>query len=279
VVRAAALLVGVLVVLAGCGSFAGVETAREPFDVETTPPTATSSTNTTQAPVIAFDPLHDTAPDPFVLVNAHYDTLANEPYTVTYRRSLTYANETLIERRNWTTTYHVNRSRYLQDRQSAYRNRSVTRELYANGTHVYSRSRIGDANATVRLIRGPNGVPTAPADALVRAAPSTIRSALVVMNVTGVRSLDATPSGFDEPLFVVTMNRTSVTDPYGDETLNASLTLYVTEGGRIVEFIHTYTFVRNGATIQGFEHVLFHPVENDSIDRPDWATTNATGTV
>lgn len=273
-VRAASLLVVALVVLAGCSTFADVDTAREPFDVADQSTTAT--TNTTQTPVIAFDPLYDTAPDPYVLVNAHYDELANDPYHVEYRSTLSYANGTTIERLNWTTTYATNRSTYLQVRQSDYQNRSVTRQLYANGTHVYSLERFDGANASVRLLRRPDGERMRPIDALVRSAPATIRSALVVMNVTGVRSLDVTPAGVDEPVFVVTMNETGLSDPYGDETTNASLTLYVTESGRIVEFLHTYTFVRDGVTIHGSEHVQFYPVERDPIDRPEWASTNAT---
>jgi hypothetical protein len=276
------LAVLVLVVLAGCSGFGGVTTTREPFGVAD-PPTATSADDDGRVdppPAIGFDPLHDTAPDPFNLTEAHQRTLSGRPYTVTYTYTETYVNGTPRVTDRWTTTFGPSRSTYLQNRTSSLRDDVLKRQVYANGTHVWGRTidpRTG--NESVRLLRAADGTSLDPVAATVRGAPTAIRTGLVAMQVTDVTKLDTVPSGVEEPLFRVIGTETRTPNPFGDRTLNASFTLIVTEDGRIIEYVLERTYVANGVTLHAITRVQYSHVDTATVDRPTWVPANASTTI
>jgi len=279
-----ALAVVALLVLAGCSTFGGVATTREPFDVGN-PPTdgpPTEDGSGDRPPVIAFDPLQDTAPEPFALAEAHEDALLGRSYTVDYTHRETYANGSRRIARNWTTTFGQNRSRFRQYRDATFGNDTVRRQLYANGTHVWATERSnGRRIEAPQLLQTPNGDPLPPSDALLRAAPAALRSGLLAMSVTDVTKLDTTPSGVDAPLFKVEGNETTTPNPFGNETRNASFTLFVTEAGRVVEFTYAYTYERNGEVVHARTRVQYRNVGTATVERPEWvpgATTRAPNT-
>jgi len=281
VTRTSAVLIAlVLVVLAGCSSFGGVPTTRQPFDVEDT--TATPSTTTEREdlpPVIAFDPVANTAPNAFDLVDAHYRHLDGRSYTVQYDRVQRYANGTTFSSDEWTTTFGPDRSRYVQDRRSTLGNWTIHRQLYSNGSAVWSWTRFNDTNdPIIRLLQSPRGEPVPPANVAVRATPSTLRSGLASTNVTGVRALDTVPSDVNEPVFLVTANETTTSNPFGDRTLSVSMLLIVTEEGRIVEYALETTFVEDGERFHAQTRVQFRGVGRVTVDRPAWVDENATTT-
>lgn len=265
------LAVLAVVVLAGCSSFGEVATTREPFDVDEPTRTTTTASSADRPPVIAFDPVADTAPDGFALVEAHYRRLAGQPYTVDYESVERDANGTVLSSDRWTTTFGPNRSTFVQDRRSTLGNRSVHRQLYANGSAVWEWQRFdGNGEPAVRLIRSPEGEPVPPVDVSVRAAPGIIQGGLVATNVTDVQALDTVPSTVTEPVFRVVANETASSNPFGDETLNVSLTLIVTEEGRIIEYTLERTYVEDGRRIDSTTRIQFQGVGRVSVDRPEW---------
>jgi hypothetical protein len=268
----AVLVVLALVVLAGCSSFGGVSTTRQPFDVaDAETSSATTSEPVERPPVIAFDPVADTAPDAFDLVDAHYGALEGRSYTVTYEREQRYANGTLFSSDEWTTTFAPDRSRYVQNRRSTLGNWTVHRQLYANGSAVWSWSRFNDTTEpTIRLVQSPRGDPVPPANVAVRAVPSALQSGLAATNVTDVRALDTIPSGVNEPVFLVTANETATANPFGDRTLSVSMLLIVTEEGRIVEYALETTFVEDGKRFSAATRVQFLGVGRVGVDEPAW---------
>lgn len=276
----AVLVVLALVVLAGCSTFGGVSTTRQPFDVaDTTTPSATTTDPESRPPVVAFDPVADTAPNAFDLVDAHYGKLDGRSYTVQYDREQRYANGTLFSSDEWTTTFGRDRSRYVQERRSTLGNWSVHRQLYANGSAVWSWSRFNDTSEpTIRLLQSPRGEPVPPANVAVRAVPSALQSGLAATNVTDVRALDTIPSGVNEPVFQVTANETATPNPFGDRTLSVSVLLIVTEEGRIVEYALETTFVEDGQRFHAQTRVQFRGLARVSVDEPDWVPRNETGT-
>lgn len=273
----AVLVVLALVVLAGCSSFGGVSTTRQPFDVADT---ETSSATTTEPvdrpPVIAFDPVADTAPNAFDLVDAHYGKLQGRSYTVQYEREQRYANGTPLSSDEWTTTFGTDRSRYVQDRRSTLGDWSVHRQLYANGSAVWSWSQFNDTSEpTIRLVQSPRGEPVPPANVAVRAVPSALQSGLAATTVTDVRALDTIPSGVNDPVYQVTANETATSNPFGDRTLSVSMLLIVTEEGRIVEYALETTFVEDGQRFHAQTRVQFRGVGRVSVDRPAWVPENS----
>ena len=276
----AVVVVLVLVVLAGCSSFGGVSTTRQPFGVEdTTTPSATATEPEDRPPVIAFDPAANTAPNAVDLVEAHYGQLDGRSYTVQYDRVQRFENGTVFSSDAFATTFGVDRSRYVQDRRSTLGNWTIDRQLYANGSTVWSRTRINESsNATVRPLQSPSGDPVPPSNVAVRAAPTTLRSGLAATNVTSVRALDTVPSGVDEPVFEVTANETATSNPFGDRTLSVSLLLIVTQEGRIIEYELEATFVEDGQRFHTQTRVQFHGVGRVTVDRPDWVPRNGSGT-
>ena len=268
-----------LVVLAGCSSFGGVSTTRQPFDVEdTTTPSPTPPEPEEGPPAVSFDPAANTAPNAFDLVDAHYGQLDGRSYTVQYDRVQRFANGTVFSSDAFATTFGVDRSRYVQDRRSTLGNWTIDRQLYANGSTVWSRTRINDSgDASVRRLQAPSGDPVPPANVAVRVARATLQSGLAATNVTSVRALDTVPSGVDEPVFAVTANETATPNPFGDRTLSVSMLLIVTEEGRIVEYELETTFVEDGRRFHTQTRVQFHGVGRVTVDRPDWVPGNASG--
>jgi len=275
----AVVVVLALVVLAGCSSFGGVSTTRQPFGVEdTTTPSATPTEPEDRPPVVAFDPTANTAPNAVDLVEAHYGQLDGRSYTVQYDRVQRFENGTVLSSDAFATAFGVDRSRYVQDRRSTLGNWTIDRQLYANGSTVWSRTRINESsNATVRRLQSPSGDPVPPANVAVRAAPTTLRSGLASTNVTSVRALDTVPSGVDEPVFEVTANETATPNPFGDRTLSVSLLLIVTQEGRIIEYELEATFVEDGERFHTQTRVQFSGVGRVTVDRPDWVPRNGTG--
>ncbi|WP_323676988.1 hypothetical protein [Halorubellus sp. PRR65] len=268
------LAVLAVVVLAGCSSFGGVATTREPFDVDE-PTRTTTETPADRPPVIAFDPMADTAPGAFDLVEAHYRQLAGFSYTAAYEHVERDANGTVYTSDRWTTTFGPNRSTYVQDRRSTLGNRSVHRQLYSNGSAVWQWQRLDDSDdPTVRLVRSPEGAPVPPTEVSVRAAPGILQAGLAATNVTEVTALDTVPSSVDEPVFRVVANETATPNPFGDRTLDVSLTLFVTEEGRIVEYTLERTFVEDGRQRRAVTRVQFRGVGRVTVDRPDWVPAN-----
>jgi hypothetical protein len=269
-----------LVVLAGCSSFGGVSTTRQPFDVQdTTTKPPTDETTVDSPPVIAFDPVTDTAPGAFDLMEAHYGKLSGQSYMVQYDRVERFANGTVRSSDRSTTTYGPDRSRYVQERRASVRNWAVNRQLYANGSAVWSRTRYNESGEpNVRLLQSPRGEPVPPANVAVRAVPSALESGLVATNVTDVRALDTVPSGVDDQVFQVTANETAAPNSFGDRTLSVSLLLIVTEEGRIIEYTLETTFVRDGERVHSLTRVQFRGVGRVSVDRPDWIPANGTPT-
>jgi len=280
VTRTSAVVVLALVVLAGCSSFGGVSTTRQPFGVEdTTTPSATTTESEERPPVIAFDPVANTAPNAFDLVDAHYWQLDGRSYTVQYDRVQRFGNGTVFSSDAFATTFGVDRSRYVQERRSTLGNWTIDRQLYANGSTVWSRTRINESgNATVRRLQAPSGDPVPPANVAVRAAPTALRSGLAATNVTNVRALETVPSGVDDPVFAVTANETAAPDPFGDRTLSVSMLLIVTQEGRIIEYELETTFVEDGQRFHTQTRVQFHEVGRATVDRPDWLPRNGSGT-
>ncbi|WP_227130855.1 hypothetical protein [Halorubellus salinus] len=265
------LAVLAVVVLAGCSSFGDVATTRDPFDVDEPTGTTTTKSSADRPPVIAFDPVGNTAPGAFDLVEAHYRTLEGLSYTVQYDHVQRYANGTVLTSDRWTTTFGPNRTTYVQDRRSTLRNRTAHRELYANGSAVWQRQALDDRDdPTVRLLRSPTGDPVPPTEVSVRAAPGLIEAGLVATNVTDVTALDTVPSGVNEPVFRVVANETATPNAFGDRTVDVSLTLIVTEEGRIIEYSLERTFVEDGRELQSTTRVQFHGVGRATVDRPDW---------
>jgi hypothetical protein len=273
----AVLVVLALVLLAGCSSFGGVSTTRQPFDVEdTTTPSTTTTDPDKQPPAVAFDPVADTAPNGFDLVDAHYGKLAGRSYTVQYDREQRFANGTLFSGEEWTTTFGPNRSRYAQDRRSTLRNMTTHRQLFANGSAVWEWSRSNDAGEpSIGLVRSPRGDLVPPRNVAVRAVPRTLRTGFAATNVTDVRALDTVPSGVNEPVFQVVGNETATANPFGDRTLSVSMLLIVTEEGRIVEYALETTFVDDGERFHAQTRVQFRGVGRVSVDRPNWVPGNA----
>ena len=277
-----ALAVVLLLVLAGCSSFGGVDgTTRQPFDVEptTTVDTATSlPSNATIAdtpPVIVFNPVNDTIPAPFDLVEAHERRLSGRPYVLQYDQTRTYANGTTLLSEEATTVYGPNHSNYVQDLRSRFGNDSMHRQLYANGTHVWSLTEHDEStNASPELLQRVNGNPVPPSNVLVSRSSETVLTGLLTMSVTDVQALDVVPSDVDVPVYRVVLNDTRTPNPYGDETLDATLTLIVTEDGRIVEYSHEYTYVRDGTTVHVQTRVQYLSVDTATVNRPDWVPTN-----
>jgi len=271
----AALAVAALLCLAGCSGVGGVGTTREPLDVDgvdtaTTPPKD-------PPPVIAFDPVADTAPEPFAIVEAHEDVLAGRSYTVDLDRRLTYANGTTRFASDRTTTFDANRSRFVQRRTATFGNDSMERRLYANGTHAWAWTSQGGENASVSLLTSRAGEPVPPSTTTVEDPRDVVLAGLVAHAVTDVSALASVPTGVDEPVFRVVLNRTANDDPYGDETLNSSVTLIVTEDGRIIEYHHEYAYVVDGVTVHGETRVQYQAIDAATVDRPDWVPENASG--
>lgn len=273
------LAVLAVVVLAGCSSFGDVATTREPFDVDESTRTTTTESSADRPSVIAFDPVANSAPGAFDLLDAHYRTLTGLSYTVKVDHVERYANGSVFTSDEWTTTFGPNRSTYVQDRRSTLRNRSAHRQLYANGSAVWQRLALdGRDEPTVRLLRSPAGDPVPPTEASVRAAPGLIQAGLLATNVTEVTALDTVPSGVSEPVFRVVANETATPNAFGDRTVDVSLTLIVTEEGRIIEYSLERTFVEGGRELQSVTRVQFRGVGRVTVDRPDWvpsATGNA----
>ncbi|MFC6953642.1 hypothetical protein [Halorubellus litoreus] len=265
------LAVLAVVVIAGCSSFGGVSTTREPFDVDEPTGTTTTESSADRPPVIAFDPVADTAPDAFDLVDAHYRKLAGRSYTVQIDRVERYANGTVYTSDQSTTTFGANRSTYVQERRSTLRNRSAHRQLYANGSAVWQQIALdGNDDPTVRLLRSPEGEPVPPTEVSVRAAPGILQAGLVATNVTDVTALDTVPSGVTEPVFRVVANETATPNAFGDRTVDVSLTLIVTEEGRIIEYSLERTFVEDGRELHSVTRVQFGGVGRVTVDRPEW---------
>ncbi|NHN40345.1 hypothetical protein G9C85_01670 [Halorubellus sp. JP-L1] len=274
-----ALAVAALIVLSGCATFGGVSTTREAFDVTDT---STDEPTTPDGPVdgppvIAFDPLQDTAPEPFALAEAHEDSLLGRSYTVQYAHRETYVNGSRRLVQNWTTTFGRNRSTFVQDRYSALQNDSVRQQVYANGTHAWDREFENDRRAEEpRVLRSPTGDRLPPSQVVMRVAPFALRSGLLAMNVTDVTKLDTTPSGVDAPVFEVVGNETRMPNPYGNETTNASFTLFVTESGRVIEFAYEYTYEQDGNRIHASTRIEYRDVGTATVIRPEWVPGNAT---
>lgn len=276
----AALLVLALVVLAGCSSFGGVSTTRQPFDVEETTTTpSTEGTAVDPPPVIAFDPVADAAPGAFDLVEAHYSKLSGRSYTVQYDRVERYANGTVRSSERSTTAYGSERSRYVQERRASIGDWTLQRQLYANGSAVWSRTLYNESSdPSVRLLQSPRGEPVPPANVAVRAVPSALQSGLIATNVTEVQALETVPSGVTEPVFQVTANETATPNPFGDRTVSVSLLLIVTEEGRIIEYSLETTFVEDGERVHSLTRVQFRGVGRVTVDRPKWVPTNESTT-
>lgn len=270
----AALAVVALLLLAGCSGFGGLGTTREPLDVD--PVETTTAEPDDRPPVIAFDPVQDTAPSPFDIVEAHEDVLTGRSYAVDLHRTQTYANGTRIYVEDRTTTFGANRSRYVHRSVASLRNSSIERRLYANGTHAWSWTSRNGGPASVSLLETAQGEPAPPSTTIAQDPSAVVLSGLVAGEVTDVEALDTVPSGVDDPVFRVVLNRTKTEDPYGDETLNSTITLIVTEEGRIVEYYHRYAYVRNGATVHAEVRVQYLSVDVATVDRPDWVPTNGT---
>lgn len=277
----AALAVVALLVLAGCSGFGGVGTTREPLDVDEVETTTAEPKET--PPVISFDPIRDTAPPAFDLVEAHERVLTGRPYVVELDRRHTYANGTPLVVENRTTTFGANRSRYVYRTTLHRPNRSLDRQLYANGTHVWSWTRADDGTPSVSLLRTADQEPAPPSTTIVEDPTDLVASGLLANEVTEVDALETVPSGVDEPVFRVVLNHTAEDDPYGDETLNSTISLIVTEEGRIVEYHHRYAYVEDDATVHAAVRVQWRAVDVATVERPDWVpvndTTNATASL
>lgn len=272
------VVVAVLVGLAGCNAFGGVPTARETFGVgDEEGPSTTRDTGSVDGgePVIAFDPLRDTAPAAFDLVDAHYDALDGESYQVEYTHLVQRANRTVLSEAV-TTTYSANHSRYVHHRVSSVQNETVVRYRYSNGSHVWIRN--GNTSPVAPISRTAsvkaNGIAATPNPP--RPARAALERGLVAMQATDVRALDTVPSGVERQLFRVTMTESTLANPYGDRTLDATLTLFVTESGRIVEYHYAYSYVEDGQTFHVETRVEFRGFGTVTVDRPDWASSNAT---
>lgn len=274
-----ALGIVVLVVLAGCNSFGAGEPDREPFDVDqhqtSTDPAGDA------APVIAFDPVENTVPDAWALLDAHETTLEGTSYTVHLTHVERGPNDSIVAAQNWTTSYGSNQTTVRQTRSMQTPNRSLTLHLYSNGTHVWERRITNDPTEnTTRLLQDANGDPVPLDAAVLEPSRSILERGLQSMNVTAVESLDTVPSSVDEPVFEITAREVNLAGIPGSDK-RSLLTLYVTESGQLIEYYHRYSYVQDGERNHGETRIEFRYRGVGTIDPPGWvpATTNDSSTL
>lgn len=269
-----AVALALLVLLAGCNTFGAPGTQRDPFDVDE--PTTTAGDQQNSSPVIAFDPLQNTTPEPWALLEAHFNSLEGRAYAVNYTSVQRAENGTIVTADNWSTIYGSDHETGLQTWTARRSNRQTGRQLYTNGTHVWIRSIANDSNDSddgdegdPRLMLDANQEPVPPTEAFVQVGRPTLRNALQSMNVTNVEALDTVPSTVDEPVFRISATDVLFMGPSANMT-QSNVTMIVSESGHIVEYYHEFAYIKDGERITGTVRLEYRVFGVQKIDPPAW---------
>jgi hypothetical protein len=267
---AAGLAVVALVLLAGCGAVTDAPQTRSPFAVNDSEYTAREAVG--NGSVLAFDADRDHAPDPDALLDGHRAALAERSYTLEATESVT--------RRDGTTAFREATTVRVASDHSVYEVTTIAKasdgprgtvDRYANGTHVWERQAIG--NETTVGLRTSTGRPVPPS-AVNGTGSRIIMEGLSRTNVTSVVRVTDAPERVDEPVY-----RIRATEPSTPSATveNVSLTLTVTEPGRVLEY--EYVRVRRndtGATVTVRTAIEYESVGGTTVRRPNWVPENAT---
>ncbi|WP_323675758.1 hypothetical protein [Halorubellus sp. PRR65] len=282
----------VIVVLAGCGGTTpGATTpATDATTAETTSPAAASTTSTTTTrsstqttgtgtgddgdvdgpPGVS----NGTVTDAFALTDAHVDAVANGSHAIVEAHSLASANGTAFLNASTTVAVASNPDVYLVESTRAGAGvDDRERSLYANGSIV---ARHPAENASYAVVHTPRGEPATPAS-MYPGVPRNVDALSLLL----ASSEDATATRVGAATYHVTAAGASAdaVDAEGvalDSASNATLDLYVTDEGRVLNYTVSFDATRNGTALAGEIRVRYDAVGETEVEAPAWFREDAT---
>lgn len=273
---ATALVVGLLL-LAGC---AGVQFQWGSGSSPTTPTASPESTQDTSQ----YPPGITSAgvSEPATLSTAHATTLQGQSYSVTKTYQIEYSNGTLYTSETVSTQVAASEARYLYNStvrgtvERIYGSSSGTLVRYANGSVVVQKTEIG-AEASYRVITGPNGEPVPPAELSPEPADDRINvlfGALSNVSVTrqsgSVYRIEATSLGRNS-LVVDEILISNVTDFHFTATVSAD--------GLVRAYTVSYDGTVDGHAVSVREQREYDTIGSTTVEQPPWyenAVSNST---
>ncbi|WP_435358121.1 DUF7537 family lipoprotein [Haloarchaeobius sp. DFWS5] len=289
------ILLVTVVVLAGCGGFAGEQTTRAPYSVETTDTETTTGTAVSDAgrePRFDPDPKNDSIGDTEHFLDSQSTVLNGTSYRFVYSYEVVAANGTTLFRTARRGAFAEDESvlHVVRETSGPVAPMQATRELYANGTALFERF-ITDGNATAQVVRGPDGDPvnltaTSVDDVRTvgRAQGTNVQflyTSFEMVDVTSVEELGRVRPGLAEPLYRIegeTDRATTSFQTYPElsgQPTNVTLTAIVDANGFVYDFRFGYESELEGEPVRVELTLSYQDVGKTTVERPPWVS-NAT---
>ncbi|WP_435332542.1 hypothetical protein [Haloarchaeobius sp. TZWWS8] len=288
-----AICCALLVVLAGCGGFAGSQQTRDPFTVdETATPAGTDTPTTAGGSSGQFhpDPENDTIGDPRVFLTSQARALNGTSYTVGSSYSVHAGNGSLLYRSTGGGSFAANRTRFVSSIQTggSIPPREQFVAVFADGERVYTKER-RNGSSQVRLERGPDGDPIDPSQATVKVTGRGQETQFLytffdAVNVTSVDKRFEDRPGLDGPLYAIRGTGTAedlVVNPVPNVAGNAtnlSLTALVDSRGFVVEFHVSYDVHTEDGVVHVERSLYYEDIGETTVQTPPEVESYLNGT-